>query len=515
MSAPVYQPSAWGLEFHGRDEEEVLGAGAAGVGKSLVLLHDADEQILIEHQRCENKDHPNYHPWGRSTGCALHLRRTLGMLEETLVRAHWHFREMDPDVRWDLTSHTFHFSSGYRYKFGHCKDATSWTQYMSQQYTWIGFDELVQFNEDQYDGIKTRCRSSDPVLRPMKKVRSMSNPLVQRSGESFTVKDPHWVRRRFVEPAPRGRVVLKHKLVEPRTGEFLGWNRLLYLPGTLDDNPDPEFVTDYRKTLVGAPPHVRDALLYGNWFLTQNSYFGDVWNPEVHICKPFKIPDYWRRFRSMDWGYKSFGVVHWWALDDEDTLFCEYEWTFKGRMDFEVAQRIQEIEKDLGLWDKLTKKSRITGPADTQLWEKRGDSSKSKVLVFLENGVPWIQADKNKRSAAGGGGGRAHNAQLVAKRLRDYDKRSGKPPGLVFFQTCKDVIKTIPTIIAEDGDPETPVDWDDDHWFDSVCYAVAYASHGPHGVGAMRRSRKLFEDEDDRFKKQRVRNRRRSYDQQF
>lgn len=519
MNAPtgsVYTPSDWGLEYHGRDEEEVLGAGSAGPGKSLVLLHDADAQILTEHERCEKRDHPYHIEWGRSEGRALHLRRTFGMLEETLVRAHVHFREMDPGVRWDLDSHTFVFASGYRYKFGHCKDATSWSQYLSQQYSWIGFDELVQFNEEQYDNIITRLRSGDRVLRAMLKIRSMSNPLVQRDGENFTVRDPNWVRRRFVEPAPRGRVVLKHKLVEPRSGEFLGWNRLLYLPATLDDNPDPEFVASYKRRLVNAPAHIRDALLYGNWFLTQNSYFGDVWNPEVHICRPFKIPDYWRRFRSMDWGFKTPGVVHWWAIDDEDTLYCEKEYTFKGLMDVEVARRIREIERDLGLWDDRAKKSRITGPADTQLWERRGDSGKSKIVVFLENGVPWTQADKNKRSAASGqGGGRRHNAQLMSKRLRDYDVRRGKPPGLVFFDTCKEIIKAIPTIIAEDADPETPVDWDDDHWFDSACYAVAYASHGPHGVAALRRKRELFDDDDARFKKRKVNSKRRSYDGQF
>ena len=114
-----------------------------------------------------------------------------------------------------------------------------------------------------------------------------------------------------------------------------------------------------------------------------------------------------------------------------------------------------------------------------------------------------------------GGGGRAHNAQLLSKRLRDYDVRKGKPPGIVFFQSCKEIIKTIPTIIAEDGDPETPVDWGDDHWFDSACYAVAYASHGPRGVASRRKARAIHDEDDERFSKRKVGNKRRSYDGQF
>ena len=43
--------------------------------------------------------------------------------------------------------------------------------------TAIYFDELTAFNEEQYDQITTRLRSSDAVLGTMLKVRSMSNPM--------------------------------------------------------------------------------------------------------------------------------------------------------------------------------------------------------------------------------------------------------------------------------------------------------------------------------------------------
>lgn len=515
--APVYEPSPWGLEFHGSEVDELLGAGAAGVGKSMVLLHDADQQIMIEHQRCANRDHPHHIPWKHSRGHALHLRRTLPMLRDTIARAHIHFRAMDPDVRWNEPHHTFTFASGFQYELGHCKDLTSWTQYYGREFTHISFDELVQFNEDQYDHIASRLRSPDPVLSKMLKIRACSNPLVLREGENFTVKDPNWVRRRFVEPAPQGRVVLKRKLIDPRNRKFIGYITSMYLPGQLEHNPDPAFVASYLRRLVALPSHQRMALLMGNWFLTQNSYFGDVWNPSVHICRPFKIPEYWRRFRSMDWGYKAPGVIHWWALDDEDALYCTRELVFQGRTDLEMAQKVKEVEKEMGLWDDRAKKSRITGPADTQLWEKRGQHAKSMVLTFLENGVPWTQAEKNKKSIErGGGGGRRYNAQLMAKRLRDYNVARGKPPGLVFFDTCSEIIKTIPSIIAEDSDPETPVDWGDDHAFDSACYATAYASHGPRALAGIRKKRELWDDEDEKFNSKPIGpKKRRSYDAQF
>lgn len=331
----------------------------------------------------------------------------------------------------------------------------------------MAFDELVQFEKDQYDNLTTRVRSSDPMLRHMLKIRSASNPFFRReAGVNLAIKDPHWVRKRFVDPAPKGGVVLEHPL-KMRDGRTEIRTRI-YLPATLYDNPDPEFVRQYEATLMGKPKHIRQAMLYGDWYVNPGSYYGDDWIRDTHTCAPFRIPADWRCFRSMDWGFKSWGTVGWYAIDYDGNLIKFREFPFRLMEPKRVAKRIMEIEKPLGFW--RNGQSLITGPADTQLWEERGDSGVTKAKEFAQAGVGWLKA--NKRS-------RARNAQLLLTRLQD---RRGQVPGILFFETCERTIMTLPAIQSDKDDPESPAEGGDDHWHDETLYACAHAANDNAGT---------------------------------
>lgn len=349
--------------------------------------------------------------------------------------------------------------------------------------TIICWDELVQFYEEQYRQICTRLRSSDPLLAKMLKIRAMSNPMMKRqAGENFAVDDPQWVKRYFVDPAPRGKVVLS-RMVELQSGEKVKRTRMYY-PATLYDNPDKDFVRQYDIQLASAPMHIQQALRFGEWNITEGSFFGADWRPQLHVCEPFEIPPNWPMFRSMDWGHKTPGNVHWWAMDDEDNIYCVREMRFQDKTDMDVAKAVRSVEKGMGLWK--DQRSTITGPADTQLWEMRGDSLKSKAQVFQEMGVPWRQADKRSRQ---------RNAELVTKRLRDH-REGTATPGIVFFSTCRYAITGVPGIQTSLSNSEEPMKGGDDHAYDSVSYACAYASHGRAGLGDRRTDdEERYEDE--------------------
>lgn len=461
---------------------ELLGAGSAGPGKSLVLLMDPMEQIAVEHQRCLNKSHPYHLEWGASVGWAIHFRRTMPMLEHTMARAQRFFPRIDPEATFDKQKHTWTFKSGMKFQFAHCAESNDYEGYQSSEYTHIAFDELVQFEEDQYENITSRLRSSDPVLRQMLKVRAASNPFFKREAKvNISVKDPHWVRKRFVDPWPQGGRILRKKL-KMRDGTVTYRTRL-YLPATLYDNPDPVFVADYEATLLDKPAHIRQAMLYGDWYVTPGSHYGDDWERSLHTCQPFKIPGDWRIFRSMDWGYKSFGCIGWYAIDYDGNLFKFHEYSFRLKKAAEVAQRVKEIERSYGLW--TPNGSGIIGPADTQLWEERGDTGISKAQEFANAGVSWVRANKKSR---------ARNSQLFLDRLKD---RRAMTPGIVFFETCRDTIRTIPGIQSDPNDPESPQEGGDDHWHDETLYACSYASNEHVGTSRVAVMDKRYRDDDE------------------
>jgi hypothetical protein len=468
MDRSVYQPSPWSAKFHQTTADEVLGGGSAGPGKSLTLLWDPlVTQAVVEHARMTGQFLEQFPEWlaelckkhpirpGESEGHALHLRRSMPQLLENIDRSMRMFKQFDPNADYSRERHSWTLSTGYKFTFGHCRERDSHHDYLSKQYTHLGFDEAYQFEEYQYEELDARVRSADPVLMHLLRTRLMSNPA------------QGWLKKRFVSPEPKGGVVLKRKIVDPLTGQAYYRTRL-FLPAKLDDNPDKAFVEQYKIRLLSKPAHMRARYLYGDWDSVEGGYFEDDYNPIVHVIDPFKIPRDWPKFRAMDWGFKAPGVIGWFALDPDDNLYQFYEFNFRLMKDSEVAERVIEIEKRFGFWNHRQRKSRLTGVADTQLWEERGDSGKSKATVFSEKGVFWQPADK---------GSIARNAERVTARLRDHDK--DKPPGLMIFRDCRKTQEMLASIRVDENDSTIPDKKSDlKHWFDMLGYAAARASRG-------------------------------------
>ena len=53
--------------------------------------------------------------------------------------------------------------------------------------------------------------------------------------------------------------------------------------------------------------------------LTWRTVFSNF-SEKRHVVKPFKIPDNWVRFRSMDWGSAKPYAVGWYAVDYDGNL---------------------------------------------------------------------------------------------------------------------------------------------------------------------------------------------------
>lgn len=448
-----YDPSPIQREFHALKTTEGLFGGSAGPGKSMALVMDPAEQIVVEMARCRARDIA----WGASTGMMIHFRRELPRLEETIFRAKVLYSKLDPAFKFNDNDHAGRFSSGYRVKFAHLKDSDSFLNYRSNQYTHIGFDELIEFESDQYHELGSRCRSTDPVMKTMLKVRAASNP------------GPNWVREYFIDPAPQGRKILK-KTFRLRDGSYETRTRL-FLPARLYDNPDKEYVRQYEANLMDKPAHIRASQLDGNWYVVAGAFFAEEWDPQRVIIKPFKIPAGWRKFRSGDWGYKEECVILWWTVNPDGDLICYRELTLNGRKAKrrydarEVGERIKDIEIAAGEWNHNTNSSRLTGWMDTQLWEERGKAANGLNITMADDmaaaGIYWKKATKGRKQAA----------QQFVKRLNEHGPND--EPGVMFFEGCTKCITTIPALGTDHADPEKPADGGPDHWWAAVSYACA------------------------------------------
>lgn len=444
------------MAFGGR---YALIGGAAFGGKSECLRWYPWKQIDVESKRKQRGE------IAASSGRSIIFRRTMPELREIMDRCQRDFRLIDPGASWRENEKTWTFSCGYKYMVGHMEDAKDWVKYYGFEFTFIGWDELTTFTEEQYDQLDTRLRSKDPVLSTMLWNRAGTNPV----GPGL-----EWVRRRFVECATPNRVVVRRISVPSNDNGRPTYveRRQLFIPAKVDDNLSVDG-SAYKATLLskGATSTIVRQLLHGDWWVVHGAWIDDLWDPSVHVCKPFKIPRSWPRFRSCDYGYKNWASVDWWAVDPDGNLICYRNLTVKKHNARMLANRVREIEIENGEWDVQSGCSRLTGPLDYESFGERGHQGPTIADSFFEVGVHWERCDKNRHSAANEIRERLVSRSGHPTELDEYGKPAMTVPGIRWFDTCVSPIRTIPALPADELDPEVPDTKANDHNWDSVAYA--------------------------------------------
>lgn len=165
--------------------EEILYGGMAGGGKSEALLLGALQYV-------EDKFIPTDE--NRLTYDALILRRTLDDLEmpnAILDRAkQWLLPLEDTGlVRYRDLKKQFRFSSGATLTFRYLAHNNDLNKYQGAELQFIGFDELTQFPENQYNYLHSRLRKTEDNPIPLR-MRCASNP----GGRGHD-----WVKSKFID----------------------------------------------------------------------------------------------------------------------------------------------------------------------------------------------------------------------------------------------------------------------------------------------------------------------------
>jgi hypothetical protein len=279
---------------------EALYGGAAGGGKTETLLILPISRKFFEHPRFK----------------MLFLRRTFPELDREVIPRSKEFYNAAGFNTYNDQKKRWQHPSGAIVQFGHCENPGDVAKYDTAEYNLIAFDELTSFLRSQYLYLAmSRCRSSSANLPAI--VRSGTNP--GNVGHGFA-------RDRFVKPARAGYTILKE------TREFHGKMmelKRIFIPSKAEDNPhlmvnDP----NYLARLNSLPAAERAAKLLGDWWSFSGQVFDD-WrethvpgDPDnwVHVIEPFRIPDYWPKVLSIDWGFSAMTCAGWYAINPKPSV---------------------------------------------------------------------------------------------------------------------------------------------------------------------------------------------------
>mgnify|MGYP001586276027 FL=1 len=423
-------------EFLSASEREVLYGGAAGGGKTFSLIADPMRYF----------SHPEFN--------GLILRKTTDELREII----WKTQELYPKAfkgaKWQEKKSQWVFPSGARLWLTYLERDEDVLRYQGQAFSYIAFDELTQHPTPfAWNYMRSRLRTTAPDLPIF--LRATSNPGGPGHG---------WVRKMFVDPAPANIPFtatdidtgedLKYPDTHPsKAGQPLFQRR--FIPASLYDNPYLANDGAYEANLLSLPEMQRRQLLEGDWAVASGAAFTEF-RSNVHVVDPFEIPDTWRKFRSADYGYSTYSAVHWYAIDPSfNTLIVYRELYLSKHTGRDLAKAVLEAENG----EKLS-----YGILDSSCWHQRGQLGPSIAEEMISQGCRWRPSDRSKGSRVAGKN-RLHELLKV-----DEDTQM---PGIVFFNTCRQIIADLPTIPSDPkGSDDIDPRYASDHAYDSIRYGI-------------------------------------------
>jgi phage terminase large subunit len=303
------------------------------------------------------------------------------------------------------------FNNGSRIVLGHFQNERDIDAYLGLEYDVILTEEATTLTEAKRNDIGTCNRSSLPGWRPRE--YSTTNP----GGVGHIA-----YKARFVEPFRKG--------IETTTR---------FIPATADDNRhnNPE----YKRKLEGLTGWKLRAWRHGDWDIAAGQFFTTFRRAE-HVIKPFgqgnPLPQHWRVWLGLDYGFTHFTVAHLLAEDGDGNVFVVDEHAERGWL---PERHIGAIRGMLGRHGVEMKRLRtIVAGHDVFNKDRRGTSIAED---YADHGFHLKRADVDRVNGAG----------QILRRLGDVD--AGIRPSLFISESCARLVECLPAL---EHDPHRPED---------------------------------------------------------
>jgi hypothetical protein len=414
-------------DFLAANEREVFYGGARGGGKTYSLL--------IAPLRFVDKP----------TSRALLIRRSMPELRDVIFQTQQLYPKAVLGAKFKTQENTWHFPGGARIEFGYCENLQDVLRYQGQSYSWIGVDELPQYDSpDVWYFLRSSLRSADPSI-----------PLHMRATGNPGNRGSRWVKELFIEPCkPNTR--FSEKVEYELEGRTLSTEiTRKFIPASVWDNPYLTQDSSYIAMLASLPEVKRKQFLYGDWDVVEDGAFSEF-NRSTHVVEPFEVPNGWTRIRAADFGFSSPSAILWGAVDYDNNIWIYRELYISKVTADQLGRMIREVESGDGkIYDAVL---------DSSCWARRGDRGPSIAEMLNAEGCRFRPSDRSPGSRISG------KIEIHKRLMVDEDTEE---PRLRIFENCPNLIRQLSSLPLDKNNPEDVDTKAEDHAYDALRYMVS------------------------------------------
>jgi hypothetical protein len=380
---------------------------------------------------------------------AFWFRRTFPELEHSVIRllGRYGFAQ-SLGAKWRADKHELRFPGDSTLTFAHAKNIKEATAFLSAEVNLLLIDERTTMPPDVVDLLYTRVRTGVPGV-PVLGVRSATNP--GDVGHSRVLAD-------YIEATDHG----EKEITDDNS------RRRIFIQSRIGDTP--QLGADYLKNLAGLPEKLRKAYLEGDWTVFAGQVF-DEWRHARHVVKPFTLPEGWKRYNGVDWGFAAPWCCLFLSVDPDGRVYVYRELYATQVGETAQAQRIVAAADE---GEHISVRF-----ADDSMWANRGEL-KSVADVYSENGCHLTKAGKGPDSRIARVN-RMHTYLDEAPACPSHRALGWKTcPKIHVFPACANLIRTLPTLPHPQSGNLEDVDTNaEDHAYDALTYALVNLGTGP------------------------------------
>jgi len=413
-----YQPFGAALELFKCRQREVLLSGPAGTGKSRACLEKLN---LIAMQKPIR---------------ALIVRKTRKALTQSaMVTLENKVLPVPNQVRFHEGDQEYRYPSGARVIVAGLDDPD---KIGSTEFDLVYVNEATELDEDDWGMLLRGLRNG---VLSYQQIMADTNPSAPT----------HWLKQR----CNRGDCLLlesKHEdnpsLIDPTTGAYVD-----------------QLAEDYMKGLDSLSGYQYQRLRLGLWVAAEGQYFTEF-DPQIHVTRPFEIPEEWPRWLAVDYGFAAPFCCLWLAREPETRRIYVYRELYgAGLRDEQQVDRILDATGDEQLLLKVL---------DPSMFNLRTEQQRPSIAaVYASNGLWPVVPGMNSRK----------QGWAIVRRALAKDTEGG-PRLQIFDGKCPNLIRTLPTMVVDPLDPEDLADKvgsqkTEDHAVDALRYALAAEAQPP------------------------------------